>query len=142
MIRMPKTLEIKITDRIPETKELLKHASERNVMEATLEAHRYLIGRVLVGTRSGKMYYVPATKTKYQASAPGEAPARRTGDLAANYGWEVKGTEGAVGNKIVDPPYPVYLEKGTKKMKPRPHLGRAFEEDKAAIIAKLSRRFD
>ena len=50
---MPEAIEIKITDRIPEAKELLKRASERNVMEATLEVHGYLIGRVLVGTRSG-----------------------------------------------------------------------------------------
>lgn len=34
---------------------------------------------ILRGQRSGRIYSVPNTHAKYQASAPGEAPANRTG---------------------------------------------------------------
>lgn len=41
---------------------------------------------VLRGQRTGRIYRVPATKRTYQASAPGEAPANRTGIF--RLGWQ------------------------------------------------------
>lgn len=67
------------------------------VVDAVRKAMRakvYLMGKsvekklkleVLVGERSGRWYRVPKTKRMYQASSPGEPPARRTGDLARSY---------------------------------------------------------
>lgn len=40
---------------------------------------------VLSGDRTGRWYRVPGTKKRYQASAPGEAPASRTGHLRQNF---------------------------------------------------------
>ena len=39
---------------------------------------------VLRGKRSGRVYRKPYTKSHYTASAPGEPPARRTGNLRLN----------------------------------------------------------
>lgn len=92
---------------------------------------------VLRGRRSGKRYRVPNTKQKYQASAPGEAPAMRTG--AFRNSWrthtrvEKRGTviravaaivsdERAGGRLLGD-----MLENGTGKMKPRPYKQRVLD---------------
>jgi len=46
--------------------------------------------RVLDGKRSGRFYYIPGGfGRKYQASAPGEPPARRTGRLRRSWRPEV-----------------------------------------------------
>jgi len=136
-----KQFVVKITDKIPEIKELLKRAGESNIREATFSTHDVLIDQILVGTRSGRFYNVPGTKKKYQASAPGEAPARRFGDLARDYKPYVKGFVGYIGAMLL---YALMLEKGTSGkggMKPRPHLGIAFEKNKNEIIRILSKEY-
>ena len=135
---MAKPFSITITDNIPQLQRLLSNAGERNVKEATFFVHKTLIGEVLVGNRRGRKYNVPGTKKKYTASAPGEAPARRTGALATDYKPKVKGFIGIVGSMLL---YALMLEKGTKKMAPRPHLGKAFSMSKADIIRILSKDY-
>ncbi len=137
-------LSIKITDNIPQLQRLLKKAGERNIKEATFFVHKTLIGEVLVGNRTGKTYRIPGgargvkKKTYYTASAPGEAPARRTGALVTDYKPTVKGFVGIVGAMLI---YALMLEKGTQKMAPRPHLGVAFSKSKADIIRILSKDY-
>jgi len=41
--------------------------------------------KVLSGSRSGRIYRVPGTRAHYQASAPGEPPAVRTGNLRGSW---------------------------------------------------------
>lgn len=41
--------------------------------------------KVLKGGRSGKSYYKLGSRVKYTASAPGEAPANRTGNLRESF---------------------------------------------------------
>lgn len=95
--------------------------------------------RVLSGQRSGKIYRVPFTKKKYTASAPGEAPASRTGTAKSAYKYQIQTIEGEMcgemGTRLL---YPFFLEKGTSKMKPRPHLRPAFENQKDKIIGILT----
>lgn len=135
---MAKPFKITIDDHFPELKELLKRAGERNIKEATFFVHDVLIDQILIGDRTGRKYNVPGTKKKYTASAPGEAPARRTGALATDYKPKVKGFIGIVGSMLL---YALMLEKGTKKMAPRPHLGKAFSMSKADIIRILSKDY-
>jgi hypothetical protein len=52
-------------------------------------------------------------------SAPGAFPHLRTGDLRASYDSQVDGTTLEIGSTQK---YAVYLEFGTRKMAPRPHL--------------------
>ena len=62
----------------------------------------------------------------WQASAPGEAPAKRTGMLLRTTHYTLRGSdEVEFGDKQI---YGKWLELGTKKIKPRPHIRRTAEE--------------
>lgn len=87
--------------------------------------------RVLRGQRSGKTYLVPGTKQHYKASAPGEAPAVRTGAFRLSWGTHVhvekkdkrfravaaiESRERASGRLLGE-----MLENGAGRMRPRPY---------------------
>lgn len=60
----------------------------------------------------------------HQASAPGEAPANRTGRLARSARFATRNyQEMRVGETAY---YAKFLEEGTRKMAPRPHLVKAI----------------
>lgn len=91
--------------------------------------------RVLKGQRSGKVYRKPYTKTAtYTASAPGEPPARRTGNLRMHWNGQVKSKNASGGGVSVvaelesGEKYASMLENGTSKMAPRPFVERIKEE--------------
>lgn len=82
------------------------------------------------GPKTGRVYRIRGAD--HQASAPGEAPANRTGRLVRSYDYNVHGFhQMEVGE---DAPSAGWLEDGTKnangsvKMAPRPHLIRAINE--------------
>jgi HK97 gp10 family phage protein len=135
-------IKFKIINKVPEAIDWIKDGMAKNMEGAVIEWHGTLVDEVLVGNRSGRIYKVPFAKKKmYQASAPGEPPARRTGDLAGEYGWKVNRNSmwGAIGNPLE---YSLYLETGTRKMKPRPALKPAFRKGEKRIVEHLNRRFD
>lgn len=81
---------------------------------------------VLKGQRSGRVYRKPHSRATYTASAPGEPPARRTGNLRMHWNGQVK-SEGASGGGVSivaelesQESYAGYLENGTSKMAARP----------------------
>lgn len=100
---------------------------------------------VLRGQRSGRVYRVPNTKQRYTASAPGEPPANRTGIFRLN--WtpnthvETRGKTHVVVSAVeskVRTDNGKYLlgeilEKGTKRIAPRPHHDRIREKALPAI---------
>ena len=94
---------------------------------------------VLKGERSGRVYRKPYSKATYRASAPGEAPARRTGALRLGWNGRVKGsTSSGRSTSIIaelesTTPYAGYLEKGTATMAPRPFTDRITEKAKPEI---------
>ena len=73
---------------------------------------------VLRGKGSGRTYRKYPYKSTYQASAPGEPPARRTGNLRLHWTGNVKGAEFYAG----------YLENGTRKMARRPFKDRITQK--------------
>lgn len=97
---------------------------------------------VLKGQRSGKIYRKPHTKkATYKASAPGEAPARRTGALRLSWTGEVSG-DNSSGNeaKITavlqsNQKYSGYLEDGTPRMDARPYKDKIIEKATPEIKA-------
>lgn len=80
---------------------------------------------VLRGKRSGRVYHKPHTKSHYTASAPGEPPARRTGNLRLNWNGTVESSSTGSGLRVTavlesQERYSTYLENGTRRMAPRP----------------------
>lgn len=80
---------------------------------------------VLRGKRSGRVYRKPHTKSHYTASAPGDPPARRTGNLRLNWNGTVESSSTGSGLRVTavlesQERYSTYLENGTRRMAPRP----------------------
>lgn len=67
----------------------------------------------------GKLYAWPARAKPHTASAPGATPAVDTGQLRASYGHSVTGNDLRIASGSE---YAGYLEFGTSRMAPRPHL--------------------
>jgi HK97 gp10 family phage protein len=94
-----------------------------------------LVKEKLTGERSGRTYTVPGTNTTYTASAPGEPPAQRTGQLRQNITWTVNqlfsgNYEAVVGTDLK---YGPWLEFGTNFMKARPFLRPALKENEKEL---------
>ncbi len=73
------------------------------------------------GIKTGRFYYRPKPKGgRYQASAPGEPPAIRSGNLLRSikesFPSQLK------GEITIRAPYAIYLEEGTPKMATRPFV--------------------
>lgn len=90
----------------------------------------------LTGTRTGRQYRIPGTRKFYTASAPGEAPARRLGDLARTIRVAPRVLPGLVQARVgTDMEHGLYLEYGTENMEPRPSLRPALERARPKIRA-------
>jgi len=138
------------TSRIPEAKRLIERAQMMRMEAAVMLVHGQT-QRTLSGPRTGRRYRIPGTKAMYTASAPGEPPARRTGQLAnavetdvQRQGDKVTGKVGVRGGRryqqgrgadIGD--VAMFLELGTRHMAPRPWLRRSFEAVERQIRAIL-----
>lgn len=90
---------------------------------------------VLKGQRSGRVYRKPHGKATYTASAPGEPPARRTGNLRMHWNGQVKTEGGTAGGGVQviaelesQEKYANYLENGTSKMAARPFADKIKEK--------------
>ena len=89
---------------------------------------------VLKGQRSGRVYRKPYTKATYTASAPGEPPARRTGNLRMHWNGQVKSESSSNGGVAIiaelesQEPYAGILENGSSKMAARPFTEKIKEK--------------
>jgi hypothetical protein len=93
----------------------IKNAFSHHGKKVTDALRQLIVG----GKRSGRMYCYNGKQ--YQASAPGEPPANRSGRLANSNAYTSSSRELAVFNTAYNKgkPYPSYLEEGTKKMAAR-----------------------
>lgn len=91
---------------------------------------------VLRGQRSGRVYRKYPFKSRYTASAPGEPPARRSGNLCLHWNGRVWSSGTCIylvlesGEK-----YAGYLEKGTRKMAARPFMDKIAEKAQPEVAA-------
>lgn len=89
---------------------------------------------VLKGQRSGRVYRKPFSRAAYTASAPGEPPARRTGNLRMHWNGQVKSENASSGGVAImaelesQEYYAGYLDRGTSKMAARPFVEKIKEE--------------
>lgn len=112
----------------------LPQAFEQALLKSTIVIRNNVVKK-LAGQGTGRLYRVPATKRTYRASAEGMPPAVRLGHLRNSYRYIVEGQGwDAVGYVGSDIEYSHYLEYGTYKMKPRPHLVPAMQESKPQIF--------
>ncbi|MDE7425073.1 MAG: hypothetical protein K2N51_15540 [Lachnospiraceae bacterium] len=95
---------------------------------------------VLKGKRNGKVLRKkPGTKRRYRPSAPGEPPARRTGNLRLHWHGQVKSKNASRGGVSIvaelesQEEYAGYLENGTENMAPRPFVEKIKEKAKPEI---------
>ena len=56
---------------------------------------------VLKGQRSGRVYRKPFSRATYTASAPGESPARRTGNLRMHWNGQVNSKSSSSGGVAI-----------------------------------------
>lgn len=127
--------KLEVIDRTTQFLKVFKEGTEDNILAAIMVWHGG-VQSTLSGARSGRVYRVPGTKRKYTASSPGQAPARVFGDLARSYKYQVINGIGEVGSGMDKA---LWLEKGTTKMLPRPHLQPAYNKNSKAIKAELIR---
>lgn len=111
--------------------------------------------RVLQGQRSGRKYRKPYTGSKskderkksgykppmYTTSAPGEPPARRSGNLRLHWYGDVQTRAASKGTEVLavlesGERYASVLENGTPKMAPRPFVER-IKTEAAPEIKKI-----
>lgn len=106
--------------------------------------------QVLAKDKTGRLYIRRTrggARRKHRASAPGESPANRTGKYRKAFDFSVDGAHQlAVGVAAIDNgsdgKYPLYLEIGTSRMKPRPGLGNAVSASERDIIRNLTHEIE
>ncbi len=121
---------IKVT---PKTRSVLVTIPKQTILHKRgIQNAHYKIGQDVVdenrrllntGPKTGRLYRLSGGQ-RHQASAPGQAPATRTGRLARSTDYKVHGWRTmTVGQEA---PYAAFLERGTRRIAPRPNLIRAI----------------
>jgi HK97 gp10 family phage protein len=91
------------------------------------------------GTKTGRVYMKSAkgtkSKTRHQASAPGEAPASDTGKLAGSVVALINPLVAFVGSDLK---YATYLEFGTMNISERPWLRPAREKNMQVFRQRIA----
>lgn len=118
----------------------LGEVQEDNLLHAIMEWHGGVVEDMLVGDRQGREYRIPGANRTYRASRPGEAPATQTGRLRSSYQFRIRDNGNEKIAEVGSPlDYAVYLEKGTRRMAPRPHLLPGYYSREGRIKDALTR---
>ena len=94
------------------------------------QSHTVHCRHLIFRRKTGRIYVIKGAF--HQASAPGEPPANLSGELARHVGYVVAGhLEMEFGDKSQQgkAPYGMFLEGGTRKIKPRPHISRTVKDE-------------
>lgn len=127
----------------------IKHQMESRAVDAANELRNAEL-KILRGQRGGRIYGVPGTKKRYQASAPGQPPAVRTGTFRLSWKPQAYVMFGSYISRIESDlqvgtkrSYTLgdLLENGTSKMAPRPHQDKILEKAEPEIMRIYSRDY-
>lgn len=123
---------VNVNIRQEDIKGAVKRALETAMFKGGALIHGEAIRSIMREVKVGRRYRVPGRKVEYTASAPGQAPANRTGNLVSRISI-LKDTD-ARGIPFVTVQssawYSAWLERGTRRMSARPFLFKA-----AALMA-------
>lgn len=117
----------------------LRAALTKAVSTGAVMIHKDAVVLVQQGPKTGAVYTRGAVS--HQASAPGEAPASDTGELASSMTFALD-PDGLGAAVIAKAPYAKFLEFGTERMLARPFMVPAFEKNRAAIQELLRAAYD
>ncbi len=131
-------MAIKVTSNVEGVIAQIRGGTEKNLFAAAERVRTSLL-KTLSGSRSGRIYPLPGGRGSYQASAPGEPPATRTGALRDSIHVQVQDMKAYVGPRV---DYAVDLELGTSRVAPRPFMRPALEAVKADVVKDLTRRIE
>lgn len=94
--------------------------------------------RIKEGPKTGE-YYKYKGRAK-QASAPGEYPANRSGNLRKSVGFTVESPQRMVVGAGAN--YGPFLDKGTRNMQPRPFVSRTALDLKTDTLVIMRKKLD
>lgn len=113
-------------------------AASKKALIAAADVGRNQVIKNLTGSRSGIRYKVPGTQVYYTASAPGEYPASRLGDLLGSVERKVVGGDVQIGTAKA---HGLILEKKDPSKGGREWLRPSLNQAKPAMLAKLAERW-
>jgi HK97 gp10 family phage protein len=108
----------------------IKQAAFRGVVRATEAVRNNAVARIMDGPKTGRVYR--RRGVEHQASAPGEAPASDTGNLANSADTQYEKAN-LLGRVNFSAEYGSDLEWGTENMEARPFARPALAEEKPNI---------
>ncbi len=125
---------------LPSTNRVLVGVERLTEMhQKSIESALYVTGKIVgnrvaqlitQGPKTGRVYRIRGRD--HQASAPKEPPANVTGRLVKSFNYNVHGPyEMELGESA---PYAGFLEDGTSRIKPRPHVIRAINETQGEVV--------
>jgi hypothetical protein len=134
-------LEVKLINNQKKVMKKLDDIQKKRLFEAITFVKTATLKK-LSGNRTGRVYRKPYSKVTYRASAPGEPPARPTGDLVRSIRTEVKktlkGFFAVIGSNLKKAPA---LEFGTPTIAPRPFIKPSITENLGKIKRILGRKW-
>lgn len=118
---------------IGEAPRLHKKALRLALNEVGSELVNLIANYIFRPPKTGRIYMFNGRA--HQASAPGESPANRTGRLARSGDYKVRSYQEMVVGETAE--YAGFLEYGTRKMAPRPHIIRAVNAMRRNTITAI-----
>lgn len=133
-------ISVSLDDIVQGKIQIIKQEMERRSYSGANELRSAAL-LILKGQGSGRRYRVPGTKRTYQASAPGQPPAMRTGIFRMSWKPTAHVVMGSYFSRIEsnaqtsNKRYTLgrILEDGTRKMAPRPHHDRIVKKAEPRI---------
>ena len=131
---------VRVTSKVAEAMDKISNTGYDRLYQSLNVARNETL-KTLSGNRSGRTYKVPGTNRTYTASAPGEPPAQRLGQLRQSVHSTIEKRFGLfmfgkIGTKLA---YGRHLEFGTSKIRPRPWLRPSLERAESEIRKILYR---
>ena len=138
------TAEVKVRFDIPGFMATVGKVAFDRIYEASNEVRTTVLEKLSGDRKSDetRIYYVPGTRRKYQASSPGEPPAVASGGLRQSIKVEIEKRKGEViGTVGTELPYGLALETGTRNMAARPWLNKSLEDTMPKIREIMGRKW-